>query len=130
MTFPTFGGRDNPPGNILGERSRDHGPGIHEAVQGAGGQAGDRRATAQPHGAGAGDAAQHLDGAVEEGRWRKPEHEGAGISEDPAVLKAQVRELQRRLKRAEMEKDILKKATAYFASQSTSVSSSSSSDEE
>ena len=62
--------------------------------------------------------------------WRKPEPEGAVISEDPAVLKAQVRELQRRLKRAEMEKDILKKATAYFASQSTSVSSSSSSDEE
>src|SRR6185436_16267706 len=55
--------------------------------------------------------------------WRKPEPEGAVISEDPAVLKAQVRELQRRLKRAEMEKDILKKATAYFASQSTSVSS-------
>jgi transposase len=47
--------------------------------------------------------------------WRKPEPEGAVISEDPAVLKAQVRELQRRLKRAEMEKDILKKATAYFA---------------
>ena len=62
--------------------------------------------------------------------WRKPEPEGAVISEDPAVLKAQVRELQRRLKRAEMEKDILKKATAYFASHSTSVSSSSSSDEE
>jgi transposase len=62
--------------------------------------------------------------------WRKPEPEGAVISEDPAVLKAQVRELQRRLKRAEMEKDILKKATAYFASRSTSVSSSSSSDEE
>ena len=62
--------------------------------------------------------------------WRKPKPEGAVISEDPAVLKAQVRELQRRLKRAEMEKDILKKATAYFASRSTSVSSSSSSDEE
>lgn len=62
--------------------------------------------------------------------WRKPEPEGAVISEDPAVLKAQIRELQRRLKRSEMEKEILKKATAYFANHSTSVSSSSSDDEE
>ena len=38
-------------------------------------------------------------------------------SEDPAVLKAQVTELTRRLERAEMERDILKKATAFFASQ-------------
>jgi transposase len=49
--------------------------------------------------------------------WRKPEPDGAVVSEDPAVLKAQIRELQRRLKRSEMEKEILKKATAYFASQ-------------
>ena len=49
--------------------------------------------------------------------WRKPEPDGALISEDPATLKAQIRELQRQLKRSEMEKDILKKATAYFASQ-------------
>jgi transposase len=53
--------------------------------------------------------------------WRKPEPDGAVISEDPAVLKAQIKELQRQLKRAEMEKEILKKATAYFASQSSSV---------
>lgn len=38
-------------------------------------------------------------------------------SDDPAVLKAQVTELQKRLERAEMERDILKKATAFFASQ-------------
>jgi len=57
--------------------------------------------------------------------WRKPEPEGALISDDPAVLKAQIKELQRQLKRSEMEKEILKKATAYFASQSTSVLSSS-----
>lgn len=62
--------------------------------------------------------------------WRKPEPDGAVISEDPAVLKAQIKELQRQLKRAEMEKDILKKATAYFAAQSTSVLSSSISVEE
>ena len=38
-------------------------------------------------------------------------------SDDPAVLKAQVRDLEKRLARAEMERDILKKATAFFASQ-------------
>jgi transposase len=62
--------------------------------------------------------------------WRKPEPEAAVISEDPAVLKAQIKELQRRLKRSEMEKDILKKATAYFASLKTNASSSSSDEEE
>lgn len=36
-------------------------------------------------------------------------------SDDPKVLKARIRELEARLRRAEMEKDILKKATAYFA---------------
>jgi transposase len=39
-------------------------------------------------------------------------------SRDPKVLKARISELEKRLRRAEMEKDILKKATAYFASQS------------
>ena len=62
--------------------------------------------------------------------WRKPEPRGAVISEDPAVLRAQIRELQRQLKRSEMEKDILKKATAYFASLKTNASSSSTVDEE
>src|SRR3974377_186542 len=57
--------------------------------------------------------------------WRKPEPEGALISDDPAVLKAQIKELQRQLKRSEMEKEVLKKGRAYFASQSTSVLSSS-----
>jgi transposase len=56
--------------------------------------------------------------------WRKPVEEGP-ISEDVAVLKTQVKELRRQLKRSEMEKDILKKATAYFASLKTSASSSS-----
>jgi transposase len=62
--------------------------------------------------------------------WRKPEPDGAVISEDPAVFKAQIRELQRQLKRSEMEKDILKKATAYFASLKTNASTSSTDDEE
>jgi transposase len=38
-------------------------------------------------------------------------------SNDPAVLKARIRELEKSLSRSEMEKEILKKATAYFASQ-------------
>jgi transposase len=62
--------------------------------------------------------------------WRKPEPEGAVISEDPAVLKAQIKELQRQLRRSEMEKDILKKATAYFASLKTNASSSSTDDDD
>ena len=40
-----------------------------------------------------------------------------GNSDDPKVLKARLRQLERRLRQAEMEKEILKKATAYFASQ-------------
>jgi transposase len=51
--------------------------------------------------------------------WKGPRKEGLteAVSDDPAFLKAQLRDLQQRLKRAEMERDILKKATAYFASQ-------------
>ena len=37
-------------------------------------------------------------------------------STDPKLLRARIRELEKRLKRAETEKEILKKATAYFAS--------------
>ena len=61
--------------------------------------------------------------------WRKPEPDGPVLSEDPAVLKARVKELQRQLRRAEMEKEILKKATAYFASQNLPASPSSTGDE-
>src|SRR5450432_1874483 len=39
-------------------------------------------------------------------------------SNDPKLLKVRVRELEKRLRRSEMEKEILKKATAYFAAQS------------
>jgi transposase len=39
-------------------------------------------------------------------------------SDDPLVLKARIRELEKTLARAQMEKEILKKATAYFASHS------------
>ena len=41
--------------------------------------------------------------------------EATSDSDDPKVLKAQIRTLKARLRRSEMEKDILKKATAYFA---------------
>ena len=60
--------------------------------------------------------------------WRKPVDQGA-LSDDVEVLKTQVTELRRQLQRAEMEKDILKKATAYFASQNLNASTSSTNDE-
>jgi len=54
--------------------------------------------------------------------WQRPVDDAGGLpplSDDPAVLRVQIKELQRRLKRSEMEKEILKKATAYFAGQNT-----------
>jgi transposase len=39
-------------------------------------------------------------------------------SDDPAFLKSRIRDLEQRLQRTEMEREILKKATAWFASQS------------
>ena len=58
--------------------------------------------------------------------WARPPQGGAGPdadattapSEDPARLRARVIELERQVRRLEMEKEILKKATAFFASQS------------
>ena len=38
-------------------------------------------------------------------------------SNDPQVLQTKIRELERSLRRSEMEKEILKKATAFFAGQ-------------
>jgi transposase len=61
--------------------------------------------------------------------WRKPEPESA-LSDDVEVLKTQVKELRRQLKRSEMEKENIKKATAYFASLKANASSSFSDDEE
>ena len=40
------------------------------------------------------------------------------LSADSRVLQIQVRDLQAQVKRLEMEKEILKKATAYFAKES------------
>jgi transposase len=39
-------------------------------------------------------------------------------ADDPAALKLRLKEAEARIRRLEMERDILKKATAYFASQS------------
>jgi transposase len=39
------------------------------------------------------------------------------VTDDPKLLKARIRELEKQLQRSETEKEILKKATAYFASQ-------------
>jgi len=39
----------------------------------------------------------------------------AVLSDDPAVLKVRVRQLEEENRRLRMEKDILKKATAFFA---------------
>ena len=53
--------------------------------------------------------------------WKRkpvePRLPASSLSEDPRVLQIQVRDLQAQVKRLEMEKEILKKATAYFASQ-------------
>lgn len=52
------------------------------------------------------------------------------LSDDPAVLKVKLRQLEAENRRLRMEKEILKKATAYFASQNLPGSPSSMNDEE
>ena len=52
--------------------------------------------------------------------WRKPDKAAAALpaarmSDDPAVLKIRLKELEEENRRLRMEKDILKKATAFFA---------------
>ena len=51
------------------------------------------------------------------------------LSDDPAVLKVKLRQLEAENRRLRMEKDILKKATAYFASLNASGLPSSTDDE-
>jgi transposase len=52
--------------------------------------------------------------------WKGPPQEvlPKEVSDDPVFLKARIRELEKQLRKAEMEREILKKATAYFAGQS------------
>jgi transposase len=50
--------------------------------------------------------------------WVKRPEPSAALPDDPAALKVRVAELERQVRRLEMEKEILKKATAYFAGQS------------
>ena len=40
-------------------------------------------------------------------------------TDDPSLLKAQIRDLQEQLRQAELDKDILKKAAAFFAREQT-----------
>ena len=70
--------------------------------------------------------------------WRPPaKQDGADhqpalpetLSDDPAVLKVKLRQLEAENRRLRMEKEILKKATAYFASQNLPASPSSTDDE-
>jgi len=49
--------------------------------------------------------------------WKKEQAPQTPLSDDPAVLQVRMRELEAQVRRLEMEKEILKKATAYFASQ-------------
>ena len=50
--------------------------------------------------------------------WLMIRKQEAPLSKDVSVLQSQVRELQKQLKRSETEKDILKKAAAFFISHS------------
>jgi transposase len=49
---------------------------------------------------------------------RRVEPHAPPLPEDPAALKVRVAELERQVKRLEREREILKKATAFFAGQS------------
>src|SRR5881394_3014387 len=47
----------------------------------------------------------------------EPPARGNAAAADPKAMTIQIRELEAKIRRLEMEKEILKKATAYFANQ-------------
>ena len=49
--------------------------------------------------------------------WTAPVESDLPPSEDPKVLNTRIAELERQVRRLETDKEILKKATAFFASQ-------------
>lgn len=49
--------------------------------------------------------------------WTRPVESTLPPSQDPQVLQARIDELQRQVRRLETDKEILKKATAFFAGQ-------------
>jgi len=49
--------------------------------------------------------------------WVRRVEPSSPLPEDPHALKLRVAELERQVRRLELEKEILKKATAFFASQ-------------
>jgi transposase len=53
------------------------------------------------------------------GHLTRPPEQALPDTADPQVLKSRIRDLEARLRRSEMEKDILKKATVFFANHST-----------
>lgn len=55
---------------------------------------------------------------LDESGWVSRPQPGEALPDDPKALKVRVAELERQVRRLEMEKEILKKATAYFASES------------
>ena len=50
--------------------------------------------------------------------WLRRAEPAEALPDDVSALKVRIAELERLVKRLEMEKDLLKKATAFFASQS------------
>ena len=51
--------------------------------------------------------------------WVKRVEPAASVPDEPHALKVRIADLERQVRRLETEKEILKKATAYFASHST-----------
>jgi transposase len=55
---------------------------------------------------------------IKDDGWSKPDSHQTSPSDDVAALKAQIGRLQAQVKDLETDREILKKATAFFANQS------------